>query len=140
MIDRKELRIGNWLSDGPQEYVKAFRVEELHTNVTIISDFMQVRGERDYEDVYPIRLTMEMLEASGFKLYPAAGAEAAYYSLLLNQDSGVDRIAWYEDVDRWYVSAQHNPRYYGSEVLIEYVHQLQNLYFTLTGKELAVNL
>lgn len=77
-------------------------------------------GERIY--VNPIPLTPEILEKCGFEKY-----DRFLYRL---------KNGWH------WISVDTNSLYiHGKQVvLIDYLHQLQNLYFALTGKELNVQL
>jgi len=83
----------------------------------------------EWIDLKPIKLTKEWFLKFGF--------------LWTNEVFGDDEIYFiFQSEDTWDGSWTENGFYYlGSEMLpfgktIEFVHQLQNLYFALTGKEL----
>lgn len=126
MINASELRIGNWFlfndhsGDPPQPY--------------------QIQGDdisrAAVNGVYhePIPLTPEILEACGFEehndISPGWLLEkngvSFYYGFPLNK-----RL--------------HHILYFGIgreevEIKMPFLHQLQNLYFALTGEELNVNI
>ena len=73
------------------------------------------------EDVEPIPLTEDWLERFGFE-----------YSDL-NGDSGLWKIPPFQ------IYGKYNQFIYDYELDVNYVHQLQNLYFALTGEELKQN-
>jgi hypothetical protein len=73
------------------------------------------------EDVKPIPLTEEWLEKFGFE-----------YSDL-NGDSGLWKIPPFQ------IYGKYNQFIYDYRLDVNYVHQLQNLYFALTGQELNQN-
>lgn len=112
MIQANELRVGNWISNGDP----------------IRFEFFMAGGnlDGDYIDYDPIPLTPEILEKCGFRL------NAWGY---LMQDPAVEfGIS---------IDSLQPINYYGSRLAateIKHLHQLQNLYFALTNKELEVNL
>ena len=78
----------------------------------------------------PIKLTEEWLLKFGFRYY-----QNAYYApdeeeyFIINTKYGFNFISFSEvDGSEWAIKFD-----------IKYVHQLQNLYYTLTGKELEIN-
>ena len=119
MINANELRIGNWLyginplSPGYNPGKIYFQVENIFgesINLYIVPGF---ETERAY-DVEPIPITMEILEKCGF-----SGA----WTTINGLDGNLMGVKLPE-----------------LEYEIKYVHQLQNLYFALTGNELNINL
>ena len=72
------------------------------------------------EEVKPIPLTEEWLERFGFE-----------YSDL-NGDSGLWKIPPFQ------IYGKYNQFIYEYALDVNYVHQLQNLYFSLTGEELTI--
>lgn len=84
------------------------------------------------ENYDPIPITEEWLLRFGFKNSESINKSNSFFykpvggsELHINPDNGV---VWIER----YTNIFNNP------ALIEYVHQLQNLYFALTGKELQL--
>jgi len=74
----------------------------------------------------PIRLTPEILERCGFEPF-----NADYRKGNFKIYSGHHEFFF------WYNDFEENET---GEVKLNYLHQLQNLYFTLTGNELEINL
>ena len=114
IIRENELRIGNHFIgyDG-----KEFQ--------WLLSDFNILFTGVDVDELIksPIPLTPEVLESCGFEVFPWG------YVKKSSKDFGV-RI----NLRSFNYDVSGN-----SPVKIEYLHQLQNLYFALTGEELEVN-
>lgn len=104
-----ELRIGNIVKKDNIEY---------------ITDFITIQMANNYE---PILLTKEWLMKAGFKRF---GANGSYYiygfrlSILLRKGK--------------YEARMHASKGTAFLCHIKYIHELQNLYFTLIGKELKI--
>jgi hypothetical protein len=76
----------------------------------------------------PIPLTPEILEAGGFE----NRANGIYKNDLFN-------ICRFEN-NKYFLCNPFGTEIYSPMKLIEYLHQLQNLYYSLMGKELEVNI
>jgi hypothetical protein len=116
-----ELRIGNYLN-GKQGHVI---VSEIRTNNSVkIHD----NTSRFYVGIclIPIKITTEWLLKLGFEYNDNIG---------LYQNGGFD-VDIEDDVYCHFYMNDYGDWY----KYIEYVHQLQNLYFALTGEELTVEL
>ena len=129
-MEAKELRIGNWvLVENDHETIKA---------ITQTAFLCALDGKGDghmqlHKDVYPIQLTEEWLIKFGFKK-----ENNTIYSIS-------DKLS-FNEVGRWHFFKNENNSFtphikrenkfswIGKE--IKHVHQLQNLYFALTGEEL----
>ena len=103
-----ELRLGN-LIDRKDYICKVTKIEE----GGIITEPLEYKGERFVEQrVEPIPLTEEWLVKFGFK----KGSKG-----------------WFKTL-----SNNHKFNFYMYKNLCSNVHQLQNLYFALTGEELTI--
>ena len=128
MIDVKEIKIGNWFEHNDSW---SYRNEETKL------PFSFQWNETDWwalgectlfiESVSPIPLTEEWLLKLGFKKQKASELYIEYdndrfivVNCLMGVHLGFDVEVYFEE------EYEH----------IKYVHQLQNLYYTLTGKEL----
>ena len=111
-----ELRLGNWV-EQPNDGV---------TRVTAVLNDLQIKTETEYVDKYciPIPLTEEWLLKFGFE-YVEEGC--GYF----DQKHAV--YLW-ENGDVEFHPFCTNDR--DCQIFIQHVHQLQNLYFALTGEEL----
>jgi hypothetical protein len=115
-----ELRINNLLKQG--------KVRSMYYNNSLGLD----DGYCYPVDVlYPIPLTPEILEKAGFEY--AAGFADSY-----NRHP----ITLYNNPfkEGWTVENLFEQQIKDDLLVIQHVHQLQNLYFALTGKELTINL
>jgi hypothetical protein len=119
-----ELRIGN-LVDQPNEGV---------AKVTSILNNLQIRTETGYVDKYckSIPLTEEWLLKFGFKRNDNTKVSDSFYWIMvggselhINPDNGV-------------VWIHRNENIFNNPCLVKHLHQLQNLYFALTGEELDI--
>lgn len=123
-METKELRIGNYLSTNFMGFVR----------VTSIMDKIQYAFNKDSfwdwpEYFQPIPLTEEILlkcgfEKSGFYYW---NEETTFY-LKFGMINGVDCLYFKTDFakNEW--------------IQIDSVHKLQNIYFLITGTELAITL
>lgn len=133
----KKLRLGNYIMDSPVNGDEPLEIEAIYSNLVI-------HGDRHIynDELRPIPITDEWLYKFGFKR------------------GGYDMIeVWHPDKPRFvmvgYLDNEEDNDYMGwnynregtteeeygsSRIEIRYVHQLQNLYFALTGEELEINL
>lgn len=120
MIPVNELRIGNWYKTKSDN----IRFVQIGYGYDI-----------DYVSIYcdPIPITPEILEKCGFVVRYVDSENINSWiewgtNVILNQYKN-DNSYFYLYPALWYPT-QH----------IKYLHQLQNLYFALTGQELKINL
>lgn len=112
-IKPSELRLGNWLIIG-----------------TTYTQLEEISRWDDLNDVQPIPLTPEILEKAGLK----KGSLGGYIIKLPNRENFLD---WDSSTGMYLEDRESN----GLELdHIQYLHQLQNLYFALTGTELEIDL
>jgi len=123
MIQTNELRIGNWINEFEIATQADSRFIDRLYNI-------ELRGKIAI-DVTPIPLTPEILEKAGFN--EVDGNE--WYRFY---DKGFLRVFIHKSVDSCFVSVDGlKIDYYINNF---YLHQLQNLYFALTGEELNIEL
>jgi len=119
MIQANELRVGNWVGDDSPACPVYRRI-----NADLIK-YVELNGEGS---MFAVSITPEILEKAGFV---KRGDEYSIHDLDIDLDFtfGPDGLT-------------PNPYYTGQTVVIniKYVHQLQNLYFALTGYELNISL
>jgi hypothetical protein len=115
-----ELRVGNWCQ-SPYEK-EPFKIEAEH--------ILELEQGMDELSILGIPLTSEILEKAGFE----------------NKSSTTDYIFEYGKFIIGGTRKRLFPSVWGEDGLqdygnlIEYVHELQNLYFCLTGDELNIEL
>jgi hypothetical protein len=114
-MNANELRIGNWVL-YPHTQLEPFRIEYPRQ--------IELAGI-----VQPIPLTPEILEAAGFEKDSPEG----WYTIQPNPWSQKMQIFFPAGDVPHYADGAFSPN-------VQYLHQLQNLYFSLTGTELKVSL
>lgn len=134
-MNAQELRIGNLINYKVYDKVDP-RKEWLEVSKIDAQDLIFLEKSPDNIDYRPIPLTEEVITKFGFncinrpkmffKLYH--NNENADFSSLILKEVGNNPIWVYAGNNRWTI----NP----FTVEIKYAHQLQNLYFALTGTEL----
>jgi len=118
-MEAKELRIGNLLSFGKN----IFKVYQLNEDNFYAKDYKNNESlKSSWAEIEPITLSEEWLLKFGFEI--KQGRFGNEY---------LGKINLYTASDKKIVFC-----YDGYLKGIKYVHQLQNLYFALTGKELAL--
>lgn len=128
MINANELRIGNLVSHNDASMHK--EIWQIGNNTVSFSIGRDRKGVEHYQTYYlegvnPIILTEDWLLKFGFRKEDKYGNGSSYflYTLgILTYNTSYD-LLWAGNI-----SDIKQPKY---------VHQLQNLYFALTGKELA---
>jgi hypothetical protein len=135
MIDPKELRVGNWL----QYKNTPFEVEEIVIGgINMYQEGYSVYG---FGECDTIPLIPEILEKCGFMDIPFQRGMA-----FINLDSSPydNRVLEYsKSTNNIYIVCSQGGE--GEEInttkmltQVKYLHQLQNLYFALTGSELKI--
>jgi hypothetical protein len=118
-----ELRIGNYFKHSLfEDYLEIQSISE-----SGLCSAKEVNGGFEIEHTNPIPLTDEWLLKFGFEFHTNANCQNFYYA----KDAFIC-IRADEDFE-WF-------RYYNGDFYheLKYVHQLQNLYFALTGEELTL--
>lgn len=115
-MDVRELRIGNWAQDKDGVRFQVDKLEE--------GDFI---NEKWHEDVQPIPFTEEIFQKCGFVPY-----------------HNNPRLQWFFVNSQCYypflLQMSRDGRYYFNENLeVKDLHQLQNLFHSMTGEELVVD-
>jgi len=122
----EELRIGNWVNLGIDRDGAIKLISE--KSVVIKLPTSTLRTTFDDDGIEPIELNEEWLLKFGFT---DEKLENEHYKIV---------ISYY---DGWHFSYEEKEKYGCADVYlypasISYVHQLQNLYFALTDKELKI--
>ncbi len=122
-MDAKELRIGNWVKFTPDN--GNFIVSQLDNYNT----YSKTINGLCNEDCEPIRVTEEWLVRFGF----SKDSDGSY----LKNDISIFIDKRFKS--NLYLQTNDKVKHYdwfGFELKVEHVHQLQNLYYSLTQKEL----
>lgn len=128
----QELRIGNWFIDYSN---KPFQWDLEYSKLLTLE-----RNRPDIDEVIksPIQLTEEILLKCGFsdKDYKQGYTGVDYKNGAMTFDFVLNNPGVMGDWNKCYTFSLPDYRF----VNIDYLHQLQNLFFDLTGKELDVEL
>jgi hypothetical protein len=131
MIQANELRVGNLVCFTNN------RTKEIHNHVLLLKDF----GKSFLNKVEPIHLTPEILEKAGFVKI----SDRNFYHWTLKfsgiADNGSNKyiISGMHHKDSLPIVVAFTVNGFWASKNMEYLHQLQNLYFALTGEELQIN-
>jgi hypothetical protein len=125
MIDPKELRIGNLITQGGGHILEVTSI--LTHGVQCFNKTYGFKTSRFlWDELIPIPITPEWLVRFGFK--GQKGLFETYYELAdFEYHSGDKKFGISYGEDNLYCIYD-----------IQYIHQLQNIYFALTGQELTV--
>jgi hypothetical protein len=139
MIAANELRIGNYLVF--RNFIQPDQIIKIDARW-----FCSLAGGRSTHEIKPdeeinnyysgIPLTPEILQKCGFEFEPCGISGADMWQGISFWKKGV--ITLRGNVSTAKGGVLHLSGYYNSQ--IKFIHQLQNIYFALTGKELEVNL
>jgi len=127
MIQVNELRFGNWIK-YLGDVVQVFGTRGIY--VITIDEHNEREQQIAFPAFEPIPLTPEILEKAGFVLRQKDEDGIIYgkekYTIIYTRctPGGFG----------YFLNGYHN------DVHLQYLHQLQNLYFALTGEELKINL
>lgn len=136
-IKAGELRLRNWVEHIEKGYCQVLRiaVDELLDSVNSI--------ERSLSQYEPIPLTKEVLEKCGFEYINLPsnfnGGNGGYRKLIM---SSAQRYILLTGRSHFICGMYDSDdvKYYSPLTDFSYLHQLQNLYFAMAGKELEITL
>lgn len=124
MIPTFDLRIGNWI-----------RVSDVIYRITAVSEtkvkFTGHKSSFNQEDLHPVPITLEILEKAGFK---QRGKSNLYDKI---PDEGFTYHIYWHKVMIFH--APDNSLCHWLNTRIVFLHQLQNFYYHLTGKEIQIS-
>lgn len=126
----KELRIGNYVIDN----LEICQVIQIESNGNVMTTCKSKFPISNIQDLEPIPLNIGLLIRLGFSgmyekyQYPLA---KGWVEIDLGNSESDEELN-----DQLIVT--FNNEYRISDVALDYVHQLQNIYFALSGKELEV--
>lgn len=120
-MDARELRIGNWVLEKQNKLLgEIFNITRTTCRIFVDNELEDLKPS--LEDIEPIPLTEEWLEMFGFKMDWHISHKDEYFCM-------------FQEGDKYYYTADEH--HWTSEPF-KHVHQLQNLFYALTGKELEL--
>lgn len=123
-----ELRIGNFITaNGMNVYWPIEGIEIISSNISTQSLIYSHNSWLDLSSFEPIPLTEDWLLSFGFVYDNVLNLYSLKNSQFISLCQNITKEYWCD-----YES------YYGLDIEIKYVHQLQNLYFALTNQELII--
>lgn len=138
-MDSKELRIGNYVTDG--NYTSSFKrygmvLSVSSKSVTLKMPFSKIKitSNKDFDgvDVMPIKLTQDIVEKCGFNNV-SSNEYWVFYTLI---NGFRISLALHDEPS---AGVKYGRFYYGDSFdELNYLHQLQNFYKAKTNKELEV--
>lgn len=137
-----DLRIFNWVNDSNEGISQIGFLDIRSQNVGLINPLGGSHDGTCLEFIKPIPLTEDWLYKFDFynKGYERVNTYEVNTSVMCFGEDDKIKIKF---VKEWYDSTEDKPNYYiqlykdyDSIRTIKYVHELQNLYFALTGEEL----
>lgn len=133
-MNANELRIGNWVLDENMPYT-----------VCIGMFGREWEGDDIFKQLQPIPLTKRIMVKCGFTKGECFTRHDKTRCLMLGDKPIIGYGAEggpgeHKPEKHFFVCGYMDQPFYGHYVEIEYVHQLQNLYFALTGEELDIEL
>ena len=128
-MKKNELRIGNWVLNKRYKSGYVMQIEsigEFGVNIELGYDGRSpiIEDDCSFNECNPIPLTEEWLLKFGFEKTDSHGD----FEYLIGRYSYFRGSFYIADCDEC-----------GESVEVQHVHQLQNLYFALTGEELTIN-
>lgn len=128
-----ELRIANYIY-GVSDRIE--QITELLSNGVETSFRGTLLNYSEYTDISPIELTHEWLTAFNFTLSSSKSELWSYGNTMLIWRTEYES----DELDNYYEFRFGITSSYGAyrQVRLDYVHQLQNLTFVLTGEELKI--
>ena len=132
MIDAKELRIGNLVLCNDE----IATINELYTSDCYLY-FSNKKSAPGYSEIDPIPLTEEWLIKFGFKFTKnkwslSDSGEDDWWQSVINP---LRTIIYIRRTNEFSIEGDRHMRHPNGK----FVHQLQNCYFVLTGKELTID-
>lgn len=143
-MDAKELRIGNFINAIGLHASRVVTVEQIGAKGTMQEEMRVISFKEHHvgefaRDCEGIPLSEEWLEKFEFQLSEDLG-DQKYYQII-PQDEGKGYGVCHDHEEWTFYSYDGNvvKTLIYDESQFQFVHQLQNLYFALTGTELVIN-
>jgi len=146
MKESNELRIGNLLStisDEPETVkVEGIKSYDLESDVDMVRTSLSEKWH-DINDFAPIPLTEEILLKCGFEFNENRKSWSVEFETLWENNITTNKVFYIKyDVDYgfWWCGLEDHSLDSIALCRIDYIHALQNIFHSITGQELNINL
>jgi hypothetical protein len=129
-MQSKDVRIGNWVAHNPSKCKKTnayFIVSEINT-----FDKITING-LESEDCEPIPIAEEFF----IRFKEVIKVSEEMYFIPMSCVKAKIHLVWF--MESWVVELCHEYSNLPIVLDTEFIHELQNIYFALTGEELRIN-
>ena len=142
MINTNELRLGNYVTDewnSSRYLVESINVKGIDLEIEDDGNYpecasMWIEATIKSEEIFGIPLTEDLLLKYGFELEDEGGLSAEYCNGCISVVFDAADIALRINSGDSYICVFYD------DPAFQHLHQLQNIYFALTGQELQINL
>lgn len=125
-VNVKEFRIGNYIEwCGAIDFIKVINTKNENFEYIETCSYLDI----PISEIKPIQLTEDILLKCGFE----KGSNIIGDCYFIEHDFGISDFVLN-------ITKTSNFNIYELDLTINYLHQLQNLYFALTNEELIINL
>lgn len=131
-MEANELRIGNYINKFGIDYecdtpvADRYDVQAVSVTIDVLKDIDNYNGTTDHPYYEEIPITEEWLLRFGFEFDEYDDFDFGFMSIRKDEDG----YFYYNPISEYYDSMK---------IILKYVHELQNLYFALTRRELKIN-
>lgn len=134
MIAPQELKINNLVYVPGTDQIVPITTINMDIGVIVNRSLRML----SFSEIEPIELTEEWMMKFGFEREDT-GSVSAQFNIGLNPVTHdyLFSLIWFKDYKNDY-ELKGFPFYRNGHFTLKYVHQLQNLYFALTGEELTI--
>ena len=135
-MQANELRIGNYVTHGNEKLCKVISIENDKAELSYDGESNGISWhyfKKVHPFIEPIPLTEEWLVKFGFEKKEDLNSKDYPFAHSIFTKSSKSRLC-----NEFKIGANQNGFHFYSMVYINYIHQLQNLYFALTGEELEI--
>lgn len=141
-MEINELRIGNYVKHyDPINGTNIYKVYRINDSGSVSLNDKGQLASCTVEDIQPIELTDELLVKIGFEIQ-GRYRKFTSYELVIRLSDSIVRIVYivYNDGNPTIEIITFNEHNEYRNKDIKYLHQLQNVYYCLTGQELEIEL
>ena len=138
MLQINELQIDNFVKCKVSNDAGIYKILSIDGyNLKVILNGARQGEWHNLDKIKPIKLTSEILEKCGFEKYIDNSDDLTYYTMKLNDEKKCE-LALSSGDKNGICEVTLSP--YEDYFRYQYLHQIQNIYFSITQKELLINI